>query len=848
MQRRRLPPAAVVLALFGPGVAAAGAPASAGGRDWTFYGADAGGSRYSSLAEIDRTNVGALEPAWRIRTGDLDALPPPPAHMAFQATPIRVGELLVLPTPLGRVLALDPASGEERWRFDATVAGEEYPEYSSRGVAAWTDRERAVSDACARRVFAATVDSRLFALDAATGLRCGEFGRGGVVDLREGVGPLLPWDYATSSPPAVAGDLVVVGSAIGDNQRVEAPRGVVRAYDARSGALRWSWDPIPRDADDPAHAGWDPVAAERVGAANAWAPLSVDAERDLLFVPTSSPSPDYYGGERPGDDRYANSVVALRASTGRVVWHFQVVHHDLWDYDVPAQPTLASVRRGGREVPVVIQPTKMGHLFFLDRETGQPIFPVEERAVPASDVPGEVASPTQPFPPPALRLAPESLSAAEAYGVTDSMRARCRARIASLRFRGVFTPPSLQGTIIWPGNIGGMNWSGVSVDERRGILVAPTNQLATVVHLIPRDSLRAAILAQPDLEYGRQRGTPYGMSRSDLRICTPPPWGTLTAVDLNLGTVKWRVPLGSFPQLAQAPGAAGSVQLGGALLTGSGLVFIAGTFDQHLRAIDIGTGAELWSAPLPAAGHALPMSYSVDGRQYVVIAAGGHDRLHTRTGDYVLAYTLPGRGAPTPDATPGALSGKWEGEMHIGDAAFGMGLTLDIAGDSVTAIVRLDSVLVGPVTAQRSGRGVTVSFPLSYPGKGGCSATIRTTVELWNGGQLLEGGGTFDGACASNGHQEAAFVFRRASAAPSLIIVPQGSMLRRSLLEDRGTEVALGLCGDIALHEAGCTARTRRRSSGTATGALGEPDGGGPRPGHGWPAESSDGRSDQRQG
>ena len=388
----------------------------------------------------------------------------------------------------------------------------------------------------------------------------------------------------------------------------------------------------------------------------------------------------------------------------------------------------------------------MGHLFILDRRTGVPLVPVTEEPVPASDVPGERAAPTQPFPPPAYRFAPESLSAADAFGVTDSTRAACRARLAALRFQGVFTPPSLQGTILWPGDIGGMSWSGVSVDEARGILVAPINRLAMVVRLIPRDSLHAAYMAHPDLEYGRQTGTPYAMSRGDLGTCTPPPWGTLVGFDLARGAVKWQVPVGWMPQFAAVKDGRswGSVNLGGALVTRGGLVFVAGTYDQHLRAFDIETGRELWSTPLPAGANALPMSYAASGRQYIVVAAGGHDRLHTTMGDYVLAFALPGRGAPVPDTAPGRLAGSWKGEMHIGNARFGMHVTLGGTGDSVATAVRMDSVTItGPVVVHRSGRTVTISLPLLYPAKHACTATITTALSLWNGGTLLEGGGSF---------------------------------------------------------------------------------------------------------
>jgi len=444
-------------------IAAAGLLAAlavpARGDDWPVYGGDAGGARWSPHAQIDRANVAKLAVAWSIHTGDLDAVPPPPRHMAFQATPILVGGLLVLPTPLGRVLALDPESGAERWRFDPNTQARDVPEFTSRGVASWNDAQAAPDAPCRRRIFAATVESRLFAIDAATGKLCPDFGRAGEVSLREGIGGIQGSEYTISSPPTIAGDLVIVGSAIADNRRVDMPSGVVRAYDARSGALRWAWDPIPRAAADPAHAEWRSEQAARVGAANAWSILSVDPARDLLFVPTSSPSPDYYGGERLGSNRYANSVVALRASTGAVVWHFQTVHHDLWDYDVPAQPVLATVLREGVELPALVQATKMGHLFVLNRETGAPLFPVEERPVPASDVPGEQAWPTQPFPLLPPPLAAQTLRPEDAWGATPWDRKRCRERIAALRNEGIFTPPSLQGTVAFPGNAGGSNWA-----------------------------------------------------------------------------------------------------------------------------------------------------------------------------------------------------------------------------------------------------------------------------------------------------------------------------------------------------------------------------------------------------
>jgi len=450
---------------------------------WPNYGGDAGGARYSNASQIDRSNVTKLKVAWTYRTGAFPHDTELDHKAAFEATPILVDGKLFLSTPYDHVIALNSETGAKIWEFDPKL---ELPygasEVTSRGVSAWREKSGKNVQACALRIFIGTLDARLIAVDGATGKPCADFGSNGEVDLTNGVKLRDPGDYQVTSAPAIAKDLVITGSSIGDNRAVTLERGIVRAFDVRTGALRWSWDPIP----------WALNTNPRTGAGNAWSTISVDAERDLVLIPTGSASPDYFGGIRKGDNKWANSVVALRASTGEFVWGFQVVHHDVWDYDVASQPALFVWKDG---TPAIAITTKMGRVFVLNRLNGTPFFPVEERPVIKSDIPGEESWPTQPAS--TISLVPEGLSVEDAWGKNEKERAWCAEQIKTTRSGDIFTPPSLQGTLVFPSNVGGVNWGSAAVDPVRGLLVTNTNRVAFLVRLIPREQAQRDRAAYP---------------------------------------------------------------------------------------------------------------------------------------------------------------------------------------------------------------------------------------------------------------------------------------------------------------------------------------------------------------
>ena len=601
---------------------------------WPNYGNDPGGSRYSAARQIDRTNVAKLQLAWTYRTGALEQQTDLIQKAAFETTPILVENQLFLSTPYNHVIALNPETGARLWEYDPHVdLSHRYSEVSSRGVSAWIDSKAKSGAPCRLRIFIGTLDGRLIGLDGKTGKPCGDFGDRGEINLTRDAATATEWTggYQVTSAPAIAGDLVITGSSIADNWKVDTGRGIVRAFDARTGQLRWTWNPTP----------WADKTEPRTGGGNAWSTLSVDTKEDLVFIPVGSSAPDYYGGIRKGDDKWSDSVVALRASSGKLVWGFQAVHHDLWDYDVASQPTLFTWKDG---TPAIVINTKMGHVFVLNRLTGVPLFPVEERPVPQSTIPGEQSWPTQPFS--TISLVPERMTPEDAWGPTPEDEAWCKAKIAASQWDGMFTPPNLKGIVVFPGNVGGVNWGSAAYDPSRHIMVANTNRLIAWMKLIPRDRYAAENTKDQDNrifgEFGEQKGAPYGLYRTFLfspsRLpCNKPPWGTTEAVDLYTGKTVWDVPLGTMVPGQQT----GSLNLGGPMITAGGLVFTSAAMDLKLRAFDIETGTELWTYQLPAGGQAIPMSYSIHGKQYIVIAAGGHGKLHTKQGDYVLAFALP---------------------------------------------------------------------------------------------------------------------------------------------------------------------------------------------------------------
>lgn len=647
--------------------------AAAAGDGWPTYGGTDAGQHYSTAKQITPRNVAILTPAWVFHTHTFDQ--PAAAttgRASFEATPVLWNDTLYFDTPYDQIFAVDAATGELRWSFDPHVDRAKYTHIvTSRGVALWhaTGPHTAKSHPgpCGQdAVLLATLDRRLIARDAATGVACPHFGENGTVDLTGGVAFADRENLSYTSPATIVGNTIILGSSIADNRAVFTASGAVRGFDAVTGRQKWSWEPIRDTAA---------VQAHRTGSANAWAPLAADPAHDLVFVPTGSASVDFFGGTRPGDDRDADSLVALRASTGERVWAFQLVHHDLWDYDTPAQPVLFTFL-GGRSrspVPAVAIVTKTSMVFVFNRLTGEPLFPVYERPVAQSTLPGEHTSPTQPFSS-LPSLTPLHLTAADFHLNSPADQQFCLKRLAQLDNFGIFTPPSQRGVVVYPGDLGGANWGSASLDPATNILYTRVSSLPYVVQEIRRypstsleNRLRQALLDLPtwlggtrpllqseylapdsggrqaQLEGSDQDGAPYWLSRSafmtrDGAPCAPQPFGAVVALNLNTGRKLWTAPHGRMPG-----GEAGTVGAGGVVATAGGLLFVASANDSLLRAYSSATGTELWHAPLPAPANATPMTYTAGGRQYVVVAAGGHGFIGKGRSDAVIAFALPAR-------------------------------------------------------------------------------------------------------------------------------------------------------------------------------------------------------------
>ncbi|ARN76456.1 pyrroloquinoline quinone-dependent dehydrogenase [Oceanicoccus sagamiensis] len=635
---------------------------------WDTWGADKAGSRYSNLQQINRETIDRLQPVWQYQTGAVASHSQIENENAgFQVNPIllpkEAGQHLVTCTPFNRIVAIDPVNGAERWTFDPQTVihgygnkndprGKKSVPYSKcRGVSFWQDKESKDKQAhCSQRIISGTNDLKIIAIDAISGKVCEDFGVQGVVNaepLAMAKQPAWPGEVKFYQPPAIINDTLVIGTSVRDNHRVNAPSGAIRAFSVRSGELLWQFDPIPRDPNDPEYQNWDPKAATETGGANTWGGISVDEQRDLVFLPTSGPSVDFYGGNRPGDNRYSDSIVALRGSTGEVVWHFQLIHHDVWDYDVGAQPVLVELSKEGEPFPAVIQATKTGMIYIFHRETGTPYFPIEERAVPQDGVPGELLSPTQPFPTAPPPLVPHGSSKDDFWA---PLKGKCEEKYGSARFGPIFTPPSLEGTIVEPSTAGGINWGSVAIDKTNKILVTNVNRAQHFVQLIPNEKISSKADDSGEFKVGEPRplhGTPYHLKQGPVMSpyyapCTEPPWAELVAVDIEQGKILWQSPLGTLDKLAPVPIPLkwGTPTFGGPMVTAGGLVFIGATADNRIRAFDLSTGEEVWEFELATGAFTLPMSYEINGVQYIVVAAGGHPFIYRRPGDFITAFAL----------------------------------------------------------------------------------------------------------------------------------------------------------------------------------------------------------------
>ena len=606
-------------------------PSSA--QEWRYWGGDSGGTKYSTLTQINRRTVTKLEVAWVYDTGDYSdgTSPETPSRSAFESTPLLVDGVLYLTSPFARLIALDPENGKELWSFDPKMRkSARLNLYINRGVSYWSSGKQ-------RRLFLGDQMGRLFSIDAATGKPDPGFGDDGVIDLAEAmVTEARPGRYGLTSPVAVCGDVIVAGSWVTDGL-AHGPSGDVRGFDAYSGEQRWRFHVVPQPGEF-GHDTWEGDSWKNRGGTNSWSISSVDEENGLVFVPLTSPSTDFYGGDRHGANLFGNSVVALDCKTGGRRWHFQTIHHDLWDWDLPAQPMLITVQRGGKDVPAIAQLTKTGFVFLLDRLTGEPLFEVEERPVPAGKIPGEQYWPTQPYPVKPPPFARQSMTRDEISDVTPESRKECLEVLEDAVIEGpLFRPIGEKFTVMFPDTNGGANWGGGSYDPKTATLYVNSMDVGALKRMVkrPEDS---------ETPYRPRSGPNRRLWDSNEYPCVKPPWGSLTAIDMNKGEHRWRVTLGEFDELtAKGVPPTGAPNLGGSIVTAGGLVFVAATNDDRFRAFDKDTGEKLWETRLPASGHAVPMTYSGprNGKQYIAVAAGGGNKYNKKYMSKLVVFSLP---------------------------------------------------------------------------------------------------------------------------------------------------------------------------------------------------------------
>ena len=613
--------------------------------EWHQYGRTQYGQRYSPLDQINTDNVGTLQVAWQYQTGDVK-LPDDVGETTYQVTPLKIGDTLYMCTPHNWAIALDAGTGKEKWKYDSNSGmNPDRQHQTCRGVTYYADPAATVGTACAARVYLPTSDARLIALDAATGDVCTSFAQNGVLQLEQGM-PYNPAGYYYStSPPVITDGKIIIGGAVNDNYSTHSQSGVIRAFDVNSGALVWNWDSGNPDVTTPLPEG----QVYTVNSPNSWSVFSYDDALGLVYIPLGNRVPDQLGmGRSEHVEKYSSSIVALDIKSGAVRWVRQTVHHDLWDMDVPAQPALIDITKDGASIPALVGPTKQGDIYVLDRRTGEPIVGVKEIPAPTGAIPEDFTAPTQPISD--LTFTPAPLTEKNMWGVTMFDQLACRIDFLSMKYEGRYTPPSLEGSLIYPGNFGTFNWGSVAVDPERQVMFGMPTYLAFTSRLVPRDQIPPKGQDEKGSEQGLNRndGAPYGVFMGPflgpLGIpCQAPPWGYVAGADLATGKIAYKHKNGTVMDMTPLPlpFKVGVPGIGGPIITKGGIAFLGAAVDDYLRAYDVTSGSQLWEARLPAGGQATPMTYTVGQKQYVLIVAGGHGSVGTKPGDYVIAYTLP---------------------------------------------------------------------------------------------------------------------------------------------------------------------------------------------------------------